>query len=89
MEIAKLYLRTADYTMKKSCGIYEIISSKGRISYKIFGSIEELELFLKKNKDKICKKMTPVFTVEKYKEYPNTEVRKLTFKDIEKYMSER
>jgi len=89
LEIAKLYLRTAGYTMKKSCGIYEISSSKGRVSYKIFTGTEDLELFLKKNKDKICEKMTPVFTVEKYKEYPNTEVRKLTSKEIEKYMSER
>ena len=24
LEIAKLYLRTADYTVKKACGIYEI-----------------------------------------------------------------
>ena len=89
LEIAKLYLRTADYTMKKSCGIYEISSSKGRVSYKIFVGMEDLELFLKKNKDKICEKITPVFIVEKYKEYPNTEVRKLTSKEIEKYMSER
>ena len=36
LDIAKLYLRTADYTMKKSCGIYEIKSEKGRASYKIF-----------------------------------------------------
>ena len=84
-----MYLRTADYTMRKSCGIYEISSSKGRVSYKIFVGMEDLELFLKKNKDKICEKITPVFTVEKYKEYPNTEVRKLTSKEIEKYMSER
>lgn len=89
LEIAKLYLRTADYTMKKSCGIYEISSSKGRAAYKIFTGMEDLESFLKKNKDKICEKITPVFTVEKYKEYSNTEVRKLTYKEIEKYMSER
>ena len=42
LEIAKLYLRTADYTMKKSCGIYEIKSSNGRVSYKIFTDTEEL-----------------------------------------------
>lgn len=89
LEIAKLYLRTADYTMKKSCGIYEISSSKRRVSYKIFASMEDLELFLKKNKDKICEKMAHDFIVEKYKEYPNLEVRKLTSKEIEKYMSER
>ena len=50
LEIAKLYLRTADYTMKKSCGIYELKSEKGRTSYKIFSSNEELRLYLKKNK---------------------------------------
>jgi len=74
LEIAKLYLRTADYTTKKSCGIYEIENSRGRIAYKIFAEIEDLHLFLKKNNDKKCKLMIPVFTVKEYKEYPYTEV---------------
>lgn len=50
LEIAKLYLRTADYTEKKSCGIYEIENSKGKKSYKIFPSYDEVLLFLKKIK---------------------------------------
>ena len=78
MEIAKYYLRTADYTTKGSCGIYEIENSKGRVSYKIFAGNEDLHLFLKKNKDKKCKQMTPVFNIGEYKEYSHTEVRKLT-----------
>ena len=40
--IAKLYLRTADYSMKKACGIYEIKSKNGRCSYKIFPDVEEI-----------------------------------------------
>lgn len=48
LEIAKLYLRTADYTMKKPCGIYEIKNSKGRLSYKIFAAKEDLQVFLKR-----------------------------------------
>ena len=48
LEIAKLYLRTADYTTKEPCGIYELKSEKG-ISYKIFASNEYLKLYLKKN----------------------------------------
>lgn len=56
LEMAKLYLRTADYSMKKSCGIYELKSEKGRTLYKIFSSNEELRSYLKKNKEKICKK---------------------------------
>lgn len=89
LEIAKCYLRTADYTMKKPCGIYEIKNDKGRVSYKIFGKREDLDFYLRKNKDKLCESMTPVFALNEYKEYPSTEVRKLTSKEIEKYMSER
>lgn len=88
LEIAKLYLRTADYTAKKSCGIYEIEDSKGRVSYKIFTGNEDLQIFLKKNKDKKCKLMKPVFTAGQYREYPHTEVRKLTSDEIERYMRE-
>lgn len=50
LDIAKLYLRTADFTLKKCCGIYEIESSNGRLSYKIFADNNELQLFLKKIK---------------------------------------
>lgn len=87
--IAKLYLRTADYTTKKSCGVDEIKSKNGRVSYKIFAYYEDLRVYLRKNKDKICNAMEPAFRVEEYKEYPNTQVRKLTADKIQKYMSER
>lgn len=89
LEIAKLYLRTADYSTKKPCGIYEIENNKGRVSYKIFTENTDLLLFLQKNKDKTCKQMSPVFLVEQYKEYPDTEVRKLTMDEIRNYMRER
>lgn len=89
LEIAKLYLRTADYTMKQSCGIYELKSDTGRISYKIFAKKEDLIEFLKKNKNKTCDSMQPIFFVEEYQEYPNTQVRKLSSDEIKKYMSER
>lgn len=89
LEIAKLYLRTADYTEKKPCGIYELKSENGRISYKIFASNEDLKIYLKKNKGKTCEKMASVFSVEKYQEFPNTQVRRLTSGEIQKYMSER
>lgn len=89
LEIAKLYLRTADYSMKKSCGVYEIKSGNGRVSYKIFASREELCSYLKKNKGKVCENKAPVFAVEEYREYANTQMRKLTADEIRKYMSER
>ena len=88
-DIAKLYLRTADYTMKKACGIYGMKDEKGRTSYKIFPDIEELKSYLKKNRGKTNEAVKPVFSMEEYKEYENTEVRRLTYDEIEKYMSER
>lgn len=89
LEIAKLYLRTADYTMKKSCGIYEIKSENGRLSYKIFEDEESLKIYLKRNKGKTCETMKPAFIVDEYREYENTEVRKLTPDEVDRYISER
>lgn len=89
LEIAKLYLRTADYTTKKPCSIYEILSENGRLSYKIFEDEESLKIYLKRNKGKTCETMKPVFIVEEYQEYENTQVRKLTPEEVERYMSER
>ena len=64
-------------------------SKNGRLSYKIFEDCEDLQVYLRKNKGKICETMAPVFQVEGYKEYPNTQIRKLTSDEIQKYMSER
>lgn len=89
LEIAKLYLRTADYTNKKCCGIYEIENSKGRKSYKIFESDDELRKYLSKNKDKICKEGSSVFKMDEYREFKNTKVKHLSQDEVEKYLSER
>lgn len=88
LDIAKLYLRAADHVMKRACGIYEVKSRSGRISYKIFAGDEERRIFSAKNKDKSCSE-APVFTAGEYREYPNTRVRGLTPAEVEKYMSER
>lgn len=89
LDIAKLYLRTADYTSKKACGIYELKNEKGRVSYKIFADLEDFHLFLKKNKDKVCEKMAPVYSAGEFREYPYTQIKKLTQQEIDRYMSER
>lgn len=89
LEIAKLYLRTADYSMKKPCGIYKLKSENGRISYKIFADSEDLQLYLQKNTGKTCENTQPVFVAPEYREYANTQIRRLTSDEIQKYMSER
>ncbi|MDE6762657.1 MAG: hypothetical protein K2J73_03130 [Oscillospiraceae bacterium] len=88
LDEARLYLRTADFTMKKSCGIYEITSMGGRKSYKIFADISDLHVFLKKNREKSCEKMSSIFEIVEYREHPDTQVRKLTEDEIKKYLEE-
>ena len=89
LDIAKLYLRTADASMKQACGIYEIESEKGRTSYKIFPHQDDLLTYLKKNRDKACKQMAPLFKLDEYREFPHTQMRKLTPDEIKVYMAER
>ena len=62
---------------------------KCRISYKIFEDNKALEIYLKKNKDKVCEKVQPVFSAGEYVKYKDTQVKKLSAIEIEKYMSER
>lgn len=89
LENAKLYLRTADYTKKDPCGIYELKSRSGKKSYKIFSDSDSLQLYLAKNPDKICENPVPVFQQTEYKEFPKTQVRKLTLSEAELYIKER
>lgn len=88
LDIAKLYLRTADYTNKKCCGIYEIENQQRRKSYKIFASEVDLKDYLLKNKDKICKNNRALFSMDEYKEYKDTQIKYLSKYEIEKYLSE-
>ena len=87
-EIACLYLRTADFTSKKSCEIHEICNAKGRKSYKIFESKQAKEAYLQKNKDKCCLSSAPLFSVAEYQEFPKTHIKRLADTEVEKYMSE-
>ena len=88
LEIAKLYLRSADFSTKKACSIYEIKSEKGRVFYKLFADEEDLKI-LKKNKDKSCDEMKPLFSMDSYEDFPNTKVKRLDMDEVEKYLSER
>lgn len=87
--VAKLYLRTADYINKKCCGVYEIVSKTGRKSYKIFVDDKEMNNYLKKNNDKKCTSNKALFRKDKYMEYPNTEIRKLTEEEAINYFNKK
>ncbi|MFQ8898314.1 MAG: hypothetical protein ACLR71_08875 [[Clostridium] scindens] len=44
---------------------------------------------MKKNKDKSCNGMAPVFRQKEYHEFPGTQVRRMTAEEIERYIDER
>ena len=81
-------MRSADYTAKKCCGVYEVVNPKGRVSYKIFADKNEFGEYLKKNKDKTGTGEA-VFSMKQYNEFSKTEVRKLSASEAEQYLQER
>ncbi|NMB52175.1 MAG: hypothetical protein GX999_07600 [Bacteroidales bacterium] len=89
LEIAKLYLRSAEVILEKTCGIYEIEGTNGRIQHKIFSSDDDLNKYLNKNKNKICKKLKPLFRSEQYKKYNKNQLRMISAKEVDTYMKER
>ena len=88
LQDARYYLRTAEYTLKEACAIYEIKLDKQRSYFKIFRNKSDVVAYLKKNKDKKCNKI-PVFKNDSYREFPDTQVRKLSLEEIKFYMLER
>jgi len=75
--------------MKAPCGIYQIQSDKGRVSYKIFANLTDLEAYLKKNPDKNCASRQPSFIMPSYQEFPESQVRKLSAQEVDIYGRER
>lgn len=89
LEIAKLYLKAAEVICNDICGIYEIVGKNNRVSYKIFHNKDDLEKYLLKNKDKICKEKEPIYISKQYRESSNAQIRKLTDEEIKIYLNEQ
>jgi hypothetical protein len=89
LEIAKLYLKTAEISCKDLCGVYEITVKNNRISYKIFHTTADLEIYLSKNKDKLCIGKKPIYISKQYIENHDSQIRKLNNDEIEIYLNEQ
>jgi len=88
LEIAKLYLRAAEYCCQSTCGIYELENDKNRKSYKIFASQSDLLSYISKNKKISCSKIQPVFQNSEFKVYKNTLIKNLNEQEINQYLGE-
>jgi hypothetical protein len=89
LDIAKLYLRTADIEKQTTCGIYEIISANGRKSYKIFENKDAVLRYLTKNKKASITSMTPLYQQDTFTTFTHSQIRKLTTKEITTYLKEK
>ena len=97
LKIAKLYLRSTEVVKGAHCGIYEldayyskmVKSNKVRKTYKIFANKEELDTYLKKNKNKKTGSSSPLFCSSAYIEKYENQLRTLTDKEIITYMNEK
>lgn len=87
LEIAKLYLRSADISAETNCGIYEIITEKGRHSYKIFNSSSSAATYINRHRIYVSEK--PLYQRERYDRYPNAEIRRLTSVEVDTYLKEQ
>lgn len=89
LKIAKLYLRAAEVIREEPCGIYEIENAKGRKSYKIFTSIDELQKYINGNQDKECTTLKPLFATKHYKKYKENQLRSISTDEVDTYLQER
>jgi hypothetical protein len=96
LEIAKLYLRSAEVIEEKSCGIYEIENlpgawkdNKERKSYKIFTDITELNDYISKTKGKRATSLSPLYSTKKYIPCSKSQLRQLTSKEVKQYLKEQ
>lgn len=83
-DIALLYLRSADASTQTNCGIYEL-DGDSRKSYKIFTVDEEFKNYLSKK----YKTGKFIFRNAAYKVFPNTQIRRLSQVEAERYLNEQ
>ena len=88
LEIAKLYLRSAEALCRDICGIYELKDKRGWTRYRIFRSKDDLTAFLAKDHHVTCEPMEPVFISKHYLPPDSKQMRTLKEPEISKYLEE-
>jgi len=89
IETAILYLKAAEIMNDGVCGIYELIYKRGEKRYRVFKNVDELKKQLKINKNIKCENYKPVYISKKHTPVSPEQVRKLTPKEIKRYLDER
>ncbi|RDB62232.1 hypothetical protein C1878_07810 [Gordonibacter sp. 28C] len=87
--IALLYLRAAEASTRRSCGVYGLRSESGRASFKIFPGRDALEAYLARNPGKACIGRVANAAREGYRAFPDAQVRMLAADEVERYLAEQ
>lgn len=86
---ALLYLRAAEVSTGKPCGVYEVRSASGRASFKIFASREDLDAYLARNPDKSCPRLEPLIEHKTFRAAKHADIRMLGSEEVERYLEEK
>ncbi len=89
LEIAKLYIRSAEAIYRGSCEIYEIKYKNGRIFYRIFKNKQDLQEHLDRNPDQMCEKKTALFKSSGFSPAMGNQMRNLTPREVNTYLEEK
>jgi hypothetical protein len=89
VEIAKLYLRSAEVIYSGPCEIYEIEMANGTRLVKIFKDKEEMEADMKRNPMQSCPNPVPVFKTKAYKPHKADQVKNLSSEEVKQYLKEK
>jgi len=89
VEIAKLYLRSAEVIFSGPCEIYEIELANGTRLVKIFKDKEAMEADMQRNPMQSCANPVPIFKTESYKPHDPSQVRNLTPDEVKQYLKEK
>jgi hypothetical protein len=87
-ETARLYLRAAEVISGGSCGIYELIYSRGEKRYRIFRNEEELREALRRNRTLRCERFEPVCVSGTFSPAAPEQLRVLSADEAERYLHE-
>jgi hypothetical protein len=89
VEIAKLYLRSAEVIHNGPCEIYGIELANGTKLVKIYRDRQEMEADIKRNPMQSCPNPVPVFESKAYKPHKTAQVRHLTTEEVKRYLKEK
>lgn len=89
LDIARLYLRSAEVIHGGPCEIYEIEMANGTKLVRIYRDREEMEADTERNPMQSCPNPVPLLETSTFKPHTAAQVRNLTAEEVKRYLKEK